>query len=382
MVGHAVSAYVNMRARAARGIVPAPIRGVDVSAYRIPTATPESDGTYAWDATTLVVVTIHAGGVTGLGYTYADRATALLIEESLQPVLLDQDAWATQARWMEMRSAVRNIGSRGVAAMAISAVDTALWDWKAKQFDTCLCDVWGRARDRVKAYGSGGFTSYSDQQLTEQLSGWAAQGLRAVKMKVGRNPERDVERVSVARRAVGEHVALFVDANGAYAVKQACEFAERFSERNVSWFEEPVSSDDLEGLALIRSVGPAGMSISAGEYGYSPDYFQRMLDAGAVDVLQADATRCCGFTGFLSAAALSEACSIPLSSHCAPALHLHVACAARSLIHMEYFFDHVRIERMLFDGVSDPTDGYLAPDRSRPGLGLEFKEKDAQCYRL
>jgi L-alanine-DL-glutamate epimerase-like enolase superfamily enzyme len=175
---------------------------------------------------------------------------------------------------------------------------------------------------------------------------------------------------------------LFVDANGALTVKQALEFARYFSERGVRWFEEPVSSDDLHGLALIRASGPAGMAIAAGEYGYSPDYFQGMLAAQAVDVLQADATRCGGFSGFADAAALCEASNVPLSSHCAPALHLHIACATRSFIHMEYFFDHVRIERMLFDGVSELSRGQLAPDRTRPGLGLEFKREDAACYRL
>jgi L-alanine-DL-glutamate epimerase-like enolase superfamily enzyme len=360
----------------------APIRSLRVAAYRIPTATPESDGTYAWDATTLVIVTVEAGSGTGFGYTYADKATAVLIHDALTPLLLNQDAWATQARWVDMRRAVRNVGSRGIAAMAISAVDAALWDWKAQQLKCALCDVWGRARDSVRVYGSGGFTSYSDEQISAQLGGWAAQDLVAVKMKVGREPDRDAHRVRVARHAIGEHVGLFVDANGAYSVKQALRFAAQFVEQGVSWFEEPVSSDDLHGLALVRGAGPAGLSISAGEYGYSPDYFQRMLHAQAVDVMQADATRCCGFTGFLAAAAVCEASNVPLSSHCAPGLHLHVACAARPLIHMEYFFDHARIERMLFDGVPDLHKGQLAPDRSRPGLGLEFKEEDAQCYRL
>ncbi|HEU4603768.1 MAG TPA: enolase C-terminal domain-like protein [Steroidobacteraceae bacterium] len=359
-----------------------PIRDVRVAAFRIPTETPESDGTFAWNATTLVLVEIDAGRSTGMGYTYADQATAVLIHDELTRVLMNQDAWATQARWMDLRNAVRNIGSRGIAAMAISALDVALWDWKGKQLGIALCDLFGRARDAVELYGSGGFTSYSDEQLRAQLGGWARHGFHAVKMKVARDADRDEHRVRVAREAIGSHVQLFVDANGGYSVKQALLLAGAFAEQRVTWFEEPVSSDDLAGLALIRNVGPAGMAISAGEYGYSLDYFQQMLSAQAIDVLQADATRCCGFTGFLSAAALCEARNVPLSSHCAPALHLHVACAARPLIHMEYFFDHVRIERMLFDGAVQPNQGQVAPDRSRPGVGLEFKWEDAQCYRL
>ena len=123
------------------------------------------------------------------------------------------------------------------------------------------------------------------------------------------------------------------------------------------------------------------MAITAGEYGYDLPYFRRMLQAQAVDVLQADATRCAGITGFLGVAALCEAFGIPLSSHCAPALHLPLCCAARPALHLEYFHDHARIERMLFDGAAEPRQGLLAPDLTRPGLGLEFKEQDARMLR-
>jgi L-alanine-DL-glutamate epimerase-like enolase superfamily enzyme len=232
----------------------------------------------------------------------------------------------------------------------------------------------------VPIYGSGGFTSYSREQLTGQLSRWVEEdGCSWVKMKVGTEPERDPLRVKTARAAVGS-AGLFVDANGAYARKQALDFAERFTEFDVSWFEEPVSSDDLEGLRLMRDRAPAHMEIAAGEYGYEPFYFRRMLEAGAVDVLQADATRCCGITGFLRAAALADAHAIPLSAHTAPALHLHACCAAPRLRHIEWFHDHVRIEHMLFDGAPIPKNGMISPDLSRPGLGLEFKRKDAERF--
>src|SRR5207249_4099561 len=122
--------------------------------------------------------------------------------------------------------------------------------------------------------------------------------------------------------------------------------------------------------------------IAAGEYGYDLPYFRRMLEAQAVDVLQADATRCAGITGFLRVAALCEAYGIPLSAHTAPALHLHPCCAAAPVCHIEYFHDHARIETMLFDGAVQPVDGALAPDLSRPGLGLELKRPDAERYRL
>jgi len=362
--------------------VDVPIGKVQASAFKIPTDNPEADGTLSWDQTTLVIAEVSAAGVTGLGYTYASKQSADLISGILAGLLAGEDAFAIPRAWDKMFGAVRNLGSRGVSANAISAVDIALWDLKARLIDKPLVQLLGAARDAVPIYGSGGFTSYSNQQLTSQLSGWVEEdGCRWVKMKVGSEPEHDVARVKAARSAISG-AGLFVDANGAFARKQALEFAERFAEFGVSWFEEPVSSDDLEGLRLLRDRAPAQMEIAAGEYGYEPFYFRRMLEAGAVDVLQADATRCCGITGFLRAAALADAATLPLSAHTAPALHLHVCCAAPRLRHIEWFHDHVRIEHMLFDGAPVPKKGVIRPALTRAGHGLEFKRADAGRFAI
>ena len=201
-------------------------------------------------------------------------------------------------------------------------------------------------------------------------------------MKIGREPDADLDRVRAARKAIGPSVHLFVDANGAYSRKQALAQAEKFAELGVTWFEEPVSSDDLEGLRLLRDRAPAGMYIAAGEYGYDSLYFQRMLAAGAVDVLQADATRCGGITGFMEAGTLCRTAQLPFSFHCAPALHAIPACADPSFWIGEYFFDHARIEQMFFDGALKPEGGALKPDRSWHGFGLEFKRKDAAPFAV
>jgi L-alanine-DL-glutamate epimerase-like enolase superfamily enzyme len=214
--------------------------------------------------------------------------------------------------------------------------------------------------------------------LVDQLSVWVKRGIPRVKMKIGRDAKRDVDRVKVARDAIGPDTELFVDANGAYSRTQALAQAEHFARFGVCWFEEPVSSDDLAGLRLLRDRAPAGMEIAAGEYGYDIFYFQRMLAAGAVDIQQADITRCGGVTGFLQVASLCQAHNVPLSAHTAPALHTHVACAATSFKNLEYFHDHVRIEQMLFDGLPALTNGELHPDLSRPGVGLELKRADAK----
>ncbi|HWT70714.1 MAG TPA: enolase C-terminal domain-like protein [Oxalicibacterium sp.] len=355
---------------------------MSVDAYHVPTDMPESDGTLEWNATTLVLVRVSGGGREGVGYTYADRATAVLIHDKLIPLLNGRDAMAINARWQDMAAALRNLGRPGICSMAIAAVDNALWDLKAKLLEVSLATLLGPARPSIEVYGSGGFTSYTIEQLQHQFGGWADIGIRLMKMKIGREPAADVERVAAARQSIGPDCSLFVDANGAYTRKQALQQAERFAQYEVAWFEEPVSSDDLDGLRLLRDRAPAGMAISAGEYGYDLPYFRRMLQAGAVDVLQADATRCGGITGFLGVAALCETFGVPLSSHCAPSLHLPLCCAARPAVHLEYFHDHARIEQMLFDGAIQPLKGMLAPALDRPGFGLAFKEQDAQCYRL
>lgn len=266
--------------------------------------------------------------------------------------------------------------------MAVAAIDAALRDLKARLLDLPLVTLLGASRVDVAVYGSGGFTSYSTHQLREQLAGWVAQGIPRVKMKIGTHAESDVTCVRAARAAVGPDAALFVDANGAYSRKPALAYAERFAEFGVSWFEEPVSSDDLEGLRLLRDRTPAGMEVAAGKYGNDPWYFRQMVEAGAVDVLQADATRCAGITGFLQAAALCQARSLELSAHCGPSMHVHPCCAAVPVRHLEYFHDHGRIEHMLFDGALTPVGGTLRPDPSRPGMGLERKRSDAEPYRV
>ena len=360
--------------------VQCPIDAIDVQAYTIPTQSPESDGTLEWDATTLVYVEVQAGGQTGIGYTYADVATAKLIQTMLRNRLLGKDAMQIGARWNDMGNVTRNLGRDGITSMAISAIDVALWDLKGKILDQPVYALIGAARERVPIYGSGGFTSYALEQLCAQLHGWVADGIPRVKMKVGREPEEDPERVAAARGAIGDGPDLFVDANGAYSRKQALGLARRFADQRVIWFEEPIFREDYEGTRLIRDAAPAGMDISIGEYGYGLYEFARMLDAQCVDVLQADATRCGGFSGLLAVDGLCQTKMMPLSTHCAPHLHLHAALACKQIRHIEYFFDHVRIEKMLFEGAMEPVDGTLAADPSRPGIGLEFKRADAQRY--
>jgi L-alanine-DL-glutamate epimerase-like enolase superfamily enzyme len=300
-----------------------------------------------------------------------------VVEELLAPAAgLDP-----RAAWRSMGERLRNAGRPGIGFCALSAVDVALWDLKARMLGVPLVELLGAAHEQAPVYGSGGFCSYTLERLGEQLCGWVEQGIPRVKMKVGRRPDEDARRVAVAREAIGAETELYVDANGAFPAKRALAWAERFAgEWGVTWFEEPVSSADLGGLRLVRERGPAGLEIAAGEYAYVPADFRNLI--GCVDVLQADVTRCGGITGLLQAGGLGECFGVDLSAHGAPAVSAHAFCALDRARHVEWFHDHVRVEAMLLDGVVEPVAGALRPDRPHPGHGLELKEADAEEYRV
>jgi L-alanine-DL-glutamate epimerase-like enolase superfamily enzyme len=358
-----------------------PITRLHAAAFRVPTDGREADGTLAWDSTVIIVVNIEAGGTTGLGYTYGAPEAASLINATLGPTLAEENIWDIPSAHLRIRRQVRNIGASGIAATAISAVDVGLWDLKARLLDLPLARLLGMRRSAAPVYGSGGFTNYDNARLRDQLACWVEQGCRWVKIKIGTDPDRDPQRIAAARDAIGG-AGLFIDANGALSRRQALDMAERIVDSGVRWFEEPVSSDDLAGLRWLRDRMPASIEVAAGEYAWNVDDVRRMLDAGAVDVQQADATRCGGITGFLAAGTLCEAHHIDLSGHCAPSLHCHVACAVPRLRHLEYFHDHVRLEAMLFDGAATVRDGVIAPDLSRSGMGLTLKTADAARFAL
>jgi L-alanine-DL-glutamate epimerase-like enolase superfamily enzyme len=359
----------------------AAVERLEVHACAIPTDAPESDGTLEWNSTTIVIVEAHAADETGVGYTYCESAAADLVHSTLAEVVRGRDVTDVRAAWLALTARVRNAGRPGIAFCAVSAVDQALWDLKARLLGVPLVVLLGAAHDDVPIYGSGGFCSYGDERLQEQLGDWAAAGIPRVKMKVGREPARDPARLDAARAAIGDDVELFVDANGAFTAKQALAWAGRYAhEWNVSWFEEPVSSADLDGLRLVREHGPAGLEIAAGEYAYVPADFRNLI--GCVDCLQADVTRCGGITGLLSASGLANAHGLDVSAHCAPAISAHAFCAVERRRHLEYFHDHVRVERLLLDGVPEPAGGLLRPDRTRAGNGLELKRQEVERWSV
>jgi L-alanine-DL-glutamate epimerase-like enolase superfamily enzyme len=365
--------------------VEVPVDKLTVAAYRIPTDQPEADGTISWDATTMVVVRAHADGQVGTGWTYAAQAAGALVGNLLADVVSGRCALDVTGTYHAMCRAVRNVGRPGVAATAISAVDTALWDLKARLLDLRLARLLGMIQSEVPVYGSGGFTTYDATTLADQLGHWVHEvGIPRVKIKIGESwgaaVGRDLARIRQAREVIGTGPELFVDANGGYTRKQAIRVAHAADDAGIGWFEEPVSSDDVAGLHEVRDQVDA--EVAAGEYGYDLTYFQRMCAAQAVDCLQADVTRCGGISEWQRVAAVAAAHGLRVSGHCAPHLHLDVAAAVANLAHLEWFHDHVRIEAMLFDGTVTPTGGLARLDMSAPGNGLTFREPDAERFRI
>jgi L-alanine-DL-glutamate epimerase-like enolase superfamily enzyme len=355
------------------------ITDVRVAVYEFPTPEPEADGTLEWAATTAVTAEVTAGDVTGLGWTYSDAAAATLIRGKLAGAITGADPDDITNCFAAMRRAGRNLGGKGLVMQAISAVDIALWDLKARAHGLSLGALLGAVRERVAVYGSGGFTTMSDDQLREQVAGWRDLGCTAMKIKIaeswGQRVERDLHRIRLLRELAGAGVEIMVDANGGYSRGQAGRVGAALDELGVTWYEEPVSSDDVQGLRIVRDA--TRCDVTAGEY--ASDGYDAETLCTAVDCLQLDATRCGGYTGFLRGAAVAAAHNLEVSGHCAPALHAPVAAAVPNLRHVEYFADHARLEPLLADGVPPVADGCIVPNDSL-GHGLALRPEAGQWH--
>jgi L-alanine-DL-glutamate epimerase-like enolase superfamily enzyme len=361
------------------------VESVDVAVYRMPTDVPEADGTATWSSTTMVLSTVRCGGTVGFGWTYGPAACAAVVRDELADRVVGTDPMRSHGTWLTMVETSRNHTPAGVVGYAISSVDTALWDLKARLLGVPLAELFGKVRDDVEVYGSGGFTTYDDRRTAAQLGHWVhEQQVPRVKIKIGESfgtaEDRDVHRIELAREVIGADAELFVDANGGYTAKQAVRVMHRVAEADVRWLEEPVSSQDLEGLCAVRGLVDA--DVAAGEYGTDVVYFGRMCAARAVDCLQVDATRAGGYTAWFQAASVAAAHGLEVSAHCAPNLHAPAAAATMNLRHVEWFHDHVRMESAFFDGALDPQGGVVTPDPERVGNGLAPREDAMEPFRI
>lgn len=346
------------------------ISSLETAVYRFPTENPEADGTLSWDSTEAVVVLVRGGGHRGLGWTYSTAAAGPLIGDVFGPVITGRDAMDVVGSWLAMHRAARNLGTRGLVGQAMSAVDIALWDLKSRILGLPLCRLFGRVRDSVPVYGSGGFTSLDDAQLAEQVDLWQAAGCRAMKIKIGESwgqcLERDRARTKRLADLAGSGIDLMVDANGAYGRAQARRMGAWLDHLGVVWFEEPVSSADLAGLTAVRDA--VACDVAAGEY--VTDLNEARELCPVVDCLQLDVTRCGGYTGWVRAAAVAASHHLDVSAHCAPALHAPVVVATPNVRHVEWFYDHMRLEEQLVQGAPEIADGRFQLIDGSPGHGM------------
>lgn len=323
----------------------------------------------------LAVEVVTDGGERGLAVGYAPPGARAVVHEVLGPALGGRDPGIVGELWAEMMWAVRDFGRGGVALQAVSAVDLALWDLKARTEDLPLFRLLGAVREEVSAYASGGFTSTPIGDLVSEVRGFVADGFGAVKMKVGTafgtREAEDLARVAAVRDAIGAGVELYVDANGAYGVEQAIHMAERFAAHDVRLFEEPLPPTDVSGLAAIRRETP--IPIAAGEHEYEASGLRRLVEAGAVDVLQPDLLRVGGISGWLQAAAVAAEHDIPILSHAAQLASLHAGCATSGSLATEYLAIQADMDRRWYAEVPEPSAGRWAPFADRPGLGLELR---------
>jgi L-alanine-DL-glutamate epimerase-like enolase superfamily enzyme len=358
-----------------------PIDAINVAVYQFPTDQPEADGTLSWSATTAVTVTVHAGWRLGLGWTYSTPAASQIITDQLAPAVAGRNVLDVPGCWSAMHKACRNLGTRGLVMQAISAVDIALWDLKAQVLDVPLPALFGRVSETIPVYGSGGFTTLTDTGLADQVQTWAAAGCRAMKIKIGQSwgadIDRDIDRINTFAGLAAPGAELMVDANGGYTAGQARRIGSILDEVGVVWFEEPVSSDDLTGLAAVRAA--VQCDVAAGEY--AADVYDVARLCPVLDCLQLDVTRCGGYTGWLRAAALAQAHNLQVSAHCAPALHAPVAAAVPNLRHVEWFIDHARLEPLLVNGAATVRHGTLHPNEQHAGHGMTIRA-DAAAYRI
>jgi len=324
----------------------------------------------------VLFVEVHSdAGPVGLGWTAGLRATRAVVMDTLRETLIGKDPFDTEGLWNEMFWRVRGFGRKGVAFQAISAVDIALWDLKAKALGLPLYKLLGACHDSVPVYGSGGWTNYTEAELVREQMSYVEQGYPAIKMKIGKEfgqrEREDLARLAAVRRAAGDEITLYVDANNGYTAKQAIRVARGLEEREVAWFEEPVLADDVDGLAQVARA--TSIPVATGEHEYTKFGFKDLLARGGADIAQPDVGRVGGVTEWLKVAHLAHAFNLPVASHAFAPIHLHLAMATPNILVVEMLGTETASNRVFFTELPQPKNGRWAPFPDRPGLGVELR---------
>lgn len=351
------------------------IRDVVVHLVSAPVAGGFADATRKVETIGFALVRIRtAQGLEGLGVTYHEvggEAVREIIRRNMAPKLIGRDPLESEALWHEFFHYLRGVGRKGVSFCALSAVDVALWDLKGKIAGLPLHRLLGGNRTRVPVYASGGWTSYSDEQLVEEMRGMVARGFRMVKFKVGyaggTDIRRDALRVRKVREALGPEIRLLVDANNCFDAATAVQLANRIREFDVMLFEEPVFADDIPGLSRFRRG--TDIPLATGEHEYTRFGVRDLLLAEAADYVQADGARAGGYTEMLKIAALTQAWNVRFAPHAMENLHLPLVAALPNAPFLERLLMFEDITARVFKGAAVPVDGHMEVPET-PGLGL------------
>jgi D-arabinonate dehydratase len=322
-----------------------------------------------------VFVHIHTDeGFEGLGVGYYIPGVRQVIEDGLKTVLVGQDPFNTEKLWNDMFWRVRGYGRKGIAFGGISTVDVGLWDLKAKALGVPLYRLLGPYQESVPIYGSGGWTNFSEAELVAEMVGYVEQGIKQVKMKVGkdfgRSEREDILRLAAVRKAVGDDVAVYIDANNGYYAKQAIYMAREFEQHQVGWFEEPVLADDISGLAEVRTA--IDIPVATGEHEYTKYGFKELIASGGADIVQPDVGRVGGVTEWMKVAHMAHGFNLPVAPHALQLVHLHLCCATPNLKVVEYMNMALETDEIFYTEFPRQRDGMWSPFPDKPGLGLEL----------
>ena len=363
------------------------ITSIETISLNNPRATPIQDATTEtpnnYSGRGQLFVRIYTDeGVEGLGMTYSSPGVKDVVESALMQILIGRDPMDTEKIWDDMLWKVRSYGRKGVALCAISAVDIALWDLKAKFLNLPLYKLLGAYTNSVPVYGSGGWTNLTKSELIQEMTDYVESGIPRVKMKVGKNfgncEREDIERVEAVRDAIGYDIALYIDANNGYRKKQAIYMAKEFEQFQVGWLEEPLIPDDVDGMSEIaRSTT---IPIASGELEYTKYGFKELIYRGGADIVQPDVGRVGGVTEWIKVAHLAESFNLPVAPHALQLVHLHLCCAIPNIKAVEYMNISLENADLWMTEFPKQSNGMWSPFHDKPGLGLDLDHYSVAKY--
>lgn len=340
----------------------------------LPLKDPIADSTHTLKTIDWVLVDIFAeGGLVGsshmLTFDYGRELLRGIIDYELKDVVVGMDATLISSVWQACWNRVEYIGQSGVAAWGIAAIDIALWDLLGKSLNCPVYKLLGAHQEQVPIYGSGGWLTYSLDQLLAEATSYVQQGFTAVKMKVGSHDvQHDAERVRAVREAIGPKIQLMVDANQAWTPRQAIEFSRKVQDCDLFWFEEPIQKDDHDGYRALSTA--MNIPVAAGEREYSLEAFRELLDQRALPIVQPDVLRLGGISRCLKLSHLAEAFNARIASHFYKEIDIHWMAAVNNGLFLEYF---PWLDPLLVHPLEVKNGMARVPDR--PGLGIEFKRE-------